>query len=236
MNETLQALIALQEIDRKIFRVERELERLPKELSTRQEAFDALEQSLGEKRREAIELKAQLKEVEDITSGQRQRLRKLEGEAHKTGVDAAMLAHYEHEIKMVKQTISQAEDDGLKMVDHLERLEKDVKEGEELIAAEKETFDAFRANVEAETAAANEKLQGLQTKRESATSVSIPAAQLEIYKGLLRTREGEALAFLEGQICQGCYVEIPKNLVVKLMRGVELVQCPSCDRLLYVIA
>jgi len=233
MNETLQALLSLQEIDRKIFRVERELTRLPKELSDRQEAFEAIEHELAHKRKEAFDLRAQLKEVEDITTGQRQRLRKLEGEAHKTGVDAAMLAHYEHEIRMVKQTVSQAEDDGLKMVDHLERLDEAVNEGQSRIASEKETFDAFRENVEKEIAAAEGRMAELQAKREKATSVDIPPAQLEVYKGLLRTREGEALAMLDGQVCQGCYVSIPKNLTVRLMRGLELVQCPSCDRILY---
>ena len=38
---------------------------------------------------------------------------------------------------------------------------------------------------------------------------------------------------LEGRICQGCYMQIPPNLGVQLARGASLVQCPSCDRILY---
>jgi predicted nucleic acid-binding Zn-ribbon protein len=41
------------------------------------------------------------------------------------------------------------------------------------------------------------------------------------------------MAALDGRFCQGCYVEIPKNLLVRMARGMELVQCPSCARILY---
>jgi predicted nucleic acid-binding Zn-ribbon protein len=49
----------------------------------------------------------------------------------------------------------------------------------------------------------------------------------------LKTREGEALAELSSGICQGCFVNIPRNTVVRLARGAELVTCPSCDRILF---
>ena len=42
-----------------------------------------------------------------------------------------------------------------------------------------------------------------------------------------------ALAELRDGLCEGCFVNLPKNIVVRLARGMELVQCPSCDRILY---
>ena len=41
------------------------------------------------------------------------------------------------------------------------------------------------------------------------------------------------MAQVHGQICQGCYVEIPKNVALRMLRGLDLVQCPSCGRILY---
>ncbi|MDP7573134.1 MAG: C4-type zinc ribbon domain-containing protein, partial [Myxococcota bacterium] len=46
-------------------------------------------------------------------------------------------------------------------------------------------------------------------------------------------RDGEAMAVLEGNICQACYMEVMPNLMVRLVRGRDVVQCPSCDRILY---
>ena len=43
----------------------------------------------------------------------------------------------------------------------------------------------------------------------------------------------DSLAELGDGLCEGCFVNLPKNIVVRLARGTELVQCPSCDRILY---
>ena len=57
---------------------------------------------------------------------------------------------------------------------------------------------------------------------------------LTLYERLLAAREGVALAELEGKICQGCFMEVPSNLYVKRRARHELIQCPSCDRILYI--
>ena len=68
--------------------------------------------------------------------------------------------------------------------------------------------------------------------RDTRSAEDVDPAQLDLYRRLLEQREGEALAELADGHCQSCFVQIPKNLGVRLMRG-QLVQCPSCDRILY---
>ena len=77
------------------------------------------------------------------------------------------------------------------------------------------------------------KLAELQADRAKLSAEGISPEHIRLYTDLLATREGEALALLVDQVCQGCYVSIPKNLAVRLLRGSELVQCPSCGRILY---
>ena len=144
-----------------------------------------------------------------------------------------MLASYEHEIRNLKRTISDAESDALKHMEQGERADGEATELEEALVNERAVFEEYKGNVESESAAAREKLEKLQAKRSEVSSDGIPPAQLETYKGLLKTREGEALAELMDGICQGCFVNIPRNKVVILARGTELVQCPSCARILY---
>ena len=80
---------------------------------------------------------------------------------------------------------------------------------------------------------AEHRLAELQDDRSKRSSDGIPPTALETYRGLLKTRQGEALAELGDGLCEGCFVNLPKNIVVRLARGAELVQCPSCDRILY---
>ena len=234
MLDTLQALLGLQEIDRQIFRVEAELRRLPAELAARREALERRTAELEEQRRAAFELRMQIKEIEDVTTQQRQRQRKLEGEAMRAKTDAALLAAYDHEIRSLKRTIGQAEEDGLQLVESVEEIEGRAAALEAELAEERRVFDEFRRNVERETAEAEVRVAELHRELEKHSAQDVPPDHLDLYRRLLSTREGEALAELQGQICQGCYVAIPKNLAVRLARGVDLVQCPSCDRILYV--
>lgn len=42
-----------------------------------------------------------------------------------------------------------------------------------------------------------------------------------------------ALAALEDRNCQGCYMNVPTNVFVRLSKGREIVSCPNCQRILF---
>ncbi len=233
MQETLNALRGLQEIDRHIYRVQTQLTRLPKELEDRTQALARLREAISEREFSLRELRARIKEIEDTTTGLRQRLRKLEHESNSQKVDAAMLASYQHEMRQVKRTVSQAEDDGLRLVGEADAVGDGVVELEEREQEELKVFEEFKANVDKETAEAQAELAGLQTKREKEAAAHVEPPVLDLYTKLLETRRGEAMAELSDRICQGCFVEIPRNLAVRLARSTELVQCPNCQRILF---
>ena len=233
MQETLKALLGLQQIDRHIFQVESELRRLPLELKRRQAVLDAHSARIEEFRGRGHVLRSDSKEIEGYTIGMRQRQRKLDNECASHKIDAAMLAAYQHEIRTLKHNISQAEDDALEKMELVDTLEKEQAGVEAKLAEDQTDFETFRKNVETEVAAAEGRLAELTGERDAVSAESIEAGHLELYRRLLQIREGEALAELSDGHCQACFVQIPKNLGVRLARGGELVQCPSCDRILF---
>jgi len=233
MHPTLQALLELQKVDRDIFKVDRELTTLPEELARREATLAARMARLEELKQEAVQLRSSMKEIEHMTVGRRQHQRKLEAATGSGKADAALIASYEHEIRNTKRTIADAENDVLRMMMQLEELDREARLQQSSYDEEAEVFGQFRANVESETAKAEALRADLLTKREAVSSDGIETSQLEQYRGLLKTREGEALAELTSGICQGCFVNLPKNIVVRVARGSELVSCPSCDRILY---
>jgi len=236
MRETLQALINLQEIDREIFKVQEELKRLPAEKQSRQNELDKRVARHTEIKTEAMKLRTRIKEIEDLTTTQRQRMRKVENEAAGSRADMALLVAYQHEIRTLKREISGSEEEGLELVGKVESVEEDAARLAGDIEEEKRVFAEFAANVARETAAATAKLDALKAERKSRMSTKIPPESLALYVRLLAAREGMALAELEGRICQACFMEIPTNQVVRVARGSDLVQCPSCDRILYSVA
>lgn len=232
MHDTLQALLGLQDIDRHIFAVERELKRLPAERDTRRGLLDRQLGRIKELEQEAHSLRSRVKEIDDMTRTQRQRIRKLEGEAQGAR-DMALQVAFQHEIKTLKRDISIAEEEGLGLVERVEGIEGEVAGMKTALEEEEKVYAEFNGNVEREMAEAQGRLDEMNGQRKTRMSTDLPREALELYTRLLAAREGEAMAELEGRMCQSCFMEIPTNLVVRLRRGAELVQCPSCDRILH---
>ena len=233
MQAVLQALLALQEIDRDIFRTQGELKRLPAERASRKAEIEKRLARLADLRTRATTLRVRIKEIEDLTTTQRQRVRKVENEAAGSRNDMALLAAFQHQIKTLKREISSSEEEGLRLVEEVEGIEESAKSlGQEAADAQK-VFLEFSANVDRELGAAKAKLAELESLRAQRKRSDIPDEALALYTRILGSREGVATAELDGRICQACYMEIPVNMVVRVQRGTELVQCPSCDRILF---
>jgi len=233
MQAVLQALLALQEIDRDIFRTQGELKRLPAERATRKADLEKRLARVADVRTRATALRVRIKEIEDLTTTQRQRVRKVENEASGSRNDMALLAAFQHQIKTLKREISSSEEEGLRLVEELDTLEASAKTlGQETEEVQR-VFLEFSANVEREMGEARAKLAEFESLRAQRKRSDIPDEALALYNRILGSREGVATAELDGRICQACFMEIPVNLVVRVQRGSELVQCPSCDRILF---
>jgi predicted nucleic acid-binding Zn-ribbon protein len=234
MQDTIKALRALQELDQEIYRLREELRRLPEERATRRAQIDALIARRTETQRRAAEIKTKVKEIEDLTTIQRQRIRKVEHEAANSRGDMALLAAYQHQVRSLKKDIAQAEEEGLMLVGEGETVQAESARLAAEIEQSEKVFAEFDRNVAQEMSVARIKLAELEAQRATRMSSRIEPENFALYEKLLASREGVALAELESRICQACYMEVPVNLYVRVARGTQLVQCPSCDRIFYV--
>jgi uncharacterized protein len=232
MRDVLRVLVDLQETDEDLFRIRRELARLPEERDQRRAEIDARIQRVKELDSEILRLSMQEKEVEDVARSNRQRIMKIETESGKTH-DQALLAAYSHEQRNLRREISDNEDEILRSTEHRESLEIDRNQLREGIATDEKDYAEYAANVEAEIAAASAKEAAKVKAREERMGNSVPADVRDTYEKLLEARDGMALAALEEKTCQGCYIQVPTNIYVRLMRSKDLVQCPNCQRILF---
>jgi uncharacterized protein len=216
MRDVLRVLVDLQETDEDLFRIRRELARLPEERDQRRAEIDARIQRVKELDSEILRLSMQEKEVEDVARSNRQRIMKIETESGKTH-DQALLAAYSHEQRNLRREISEID-------------RNQLREG---IATDEKDYAEYAANVEAEIAAASAKEAAKVKAREERMGNSVPADVRDTYEKLLEARDGMALAALEEKTCQGCYIQVPTNIYVRLMRSKDLVQCPNCQRILF---
>jgi predicted nucleic acid-binding Zn-ribbon protein len=101
---------------------------------------------------------------------------------------------------------------------HLRRMERE--------------WEAMQKDLRQEAEELRSGLTSLGEEREE-TLLGVSKDDLSAYEDLLRRKGGQAVALLEGGICQGCRVALPTSLVQKVRRGQDLVYCGSCERILY---
>lgn len=232
MENPVQALRALQEIDRDLHRVREELKRLPADRARRAAELEARRVRITQVRQRAMEHQVRIREIEDVTHIQRERVRKLEKESTSSR-DRAVVEACRYEIKSLRRQIDEAEHEGLGLVDQVEGCENLASQLSEELAAEEAAFEEYCRGVESELAEAQGRHDDLAARRAARLSATLAPDTLALYDRLLDARGGEAMATLSGGICQVCFMEVPPNLLVRLTRGREVIQCPSCDRILH---
>jgi hypothetical protein len=233
LRQTLAILRSLQELDRDLYRLQDELRRFPQEVTRKRERLRQEAERLGEVERQLTSAKVRLKEIEDMTTSQRQRVRKLEHEAGETRADAALLVAFQHEIRTLKRDIGEAEEEGLALVSEIERLTQERAALQTALSGLEQEFALYSSNVDKEAKEAMDRAQAMQRERKKRGSTQLAPDVLGQYEKLLASRGGQAMAELDGRVCQGCYVSVPNNIYVRLARFTELVPCPSCGRILY---
>ena len=96
--------------------------------------------------------------------------------------------------------------------------------------AEVARVDGAVAEKEEQWAASIEKKKAQKEKAAAEISPSL----LKKYETIKSRRGGVAVVKAKDETCQGCYMNIPPQLYLQLVRGIEEVQiCPHCHRILY---
>jgi predicted nucleic acid-binding Zn-ribbon protein len=138
------------------------------------------------------------------------------------------------DIDSLKRRRSTLEDAALAAMDALEQAQQQASEAEQHVnqlieqyGAEQEDMGQRRQEIEAEIARAEQ-------ERELAAT-EIDPSLLKLYETLRTNKGGRAVAKLEGGACQGCRISLPMNVQQRARAGATVVQCPSCERILYMI-
>ncbi len=233
LRQTLAILRGLQDLDRDLYRLQDELRRFPQEVTRKREKVRLESERLAEVDKKLTLAKVRLKEIEDLTSSQRQRVRKLEHEAGEARADAALHVAFQHEIRTLKRDIGEAEEEGLALLSEIEKLGEERGVLQVAVAELEQEFAQYAANVDKEAKETMDRAQAMERERKKRGTSELAPDILGQYEKLLASREGQAIAELDGRVCQGCYVSVPNNIYVRLARRTELVPCPSCGRILF---
>lgn len=230
MNESIEQLLRVQEVDSQIISLKESLRVRPREL-------DGDRRKAQETRAVLEALVAQIKRTKVDADQRELDVKKCDAEILKLSVAMNQSKSnqeytiYKEQIKRQEDIRGKAEEDVIEKLTVIDGLELKRKgQAQELEAAEK----ALRKK-EAEV---QELLRGMEAQiadleaRRGQLIAGIDGEKLQIYERVLQRHNNFAVARVENQVCQGCYMSVTSQQVNLLLQG-HFLQCGSCMRVLY---
>lgn len=233
MSPTLSALIALQALDSAA-------EALRKRLADMPAAEQAIATALGAARASVDAEKARIQEntqarraLEKDIAGVDTRLARFDD--HK----AAVKTNHEytallHEISTAKAEKDAIEERLLVLMEEGDTLAAGLKAAERALTEEEDRGRKAKVALETDRAQIDKELTHLSSER-ARESREVDTALLSKYSQLLKQRKGIAVSKMTGDICDACHVRLRPHVTQQVRRNDAIVQCDSCQRILYYI-
>ena len=233
MHADLERVIALQRLDSEAAAARKKLAEGPE----REKGFDA---RLEAAKHQIAEAKAKLagsqearRTIEKEVAVHQGRLSKYRDQAMAVKTNQEYHA-IQHEIAHAQGEIKKHEDAVLELMVEADDLTAIIKAAEAQLASEQKTIDAERKKAQAEEAAMQASLDRLGTERADIVA-SIDQRVLAIYETAAAKRQGIAVAEARDGICTICHVRLRPQMFNDVRRNDGIVQCDSCQRILYFV-
>jgi predicted nucleic acid-binding Zn-ribbon protein len=137
-----------------------------------------------------------------------------------------------HEIESAQTDIRAREDRVLEIMMEADELNAGLKTAEaELKAAEKE-IAAERSALDAETATLEQEIERTGKERQTLCA-EIDRGVLNTFEHVARGRKGVAVAEARNGTCTICHVRLRPQVFNEVRRNASIIQCDSCQRILY---
>jgi predicted nucleic acid-binding Zn-ribbon protein len=197
--------------------MEREVRETKEKLAKQKEVIDELEKERRSKEQELEGEKAQVKKVEtkltEVKTNKEYQAILKEIEAARAGNDKT-----EEEILVLLERVEELKKDYQTALKESAKREKEVAESVKELEKEIKTVDGI--------------VGGLRKERERLLGSVSPDLKGR-YNILIEKRGGLAVVNVKNGTCLGCFMNIPPQLFIEVMKNSRLITCPSCNRIFF---
>ena len=232
MKAELEQLVALQNADTGIRRLQAELESTPQRRAEIEKEFDrrASEFKELEQRRDAA--RAARAQLDKDLSEQRTRAEKAERDLMSSNNSKSYEAAI-READAARKQINDLETKVLEQMEAADAAEKTLAEREPEFSRMKTELDEQLKEFEANNHSQSEELESLRRERERLFS-TLPAGLKGNYQRIVsRIRDGVAVAEARNGSCSACFIALRPQVMAQIRRGEEIIICDNCNRILY---
>jgi uncharacterized protein len=228
---TIEKLLVLQDRDRKIRQLSQECEDIPARKKLIETRLHSHQEELKQTQDELKHNASAIKQIEIDVDTNKLRILKLRDQQGMIKSNEEYRA-LEREISSVQKQIIDAEDREITLMEAGEKVrarlaeqEKSLAEEQKIVARDSAALDERKGNLVAD-------LEKIKADRAGMVG-DIPEDWLQRYERVFQHTGDYALVAIENKFCGGCHMALPPQVTQDVKKGLSLISCGYCGRILY---
>lgn len=230
MAHPLEALLVLQNKDRKISKLQREIRDIPARKAEVESQLENAKARLAAARDDQMKIQSDLKQLEVEVESRREKITKYRQQQMEAKTNEQYRALL-HEIAAEEKEISELEDSEIELMEKLDASKKSIEERESELSEEEEGIKDEQEMLLERLSEAEEDLKSLQEDR-ARLAANVDASLLVKYERIFANKRDFAVVEVENGHCRGCNMKLPPQVVNDAINPNKLVACNYCGRML----
>ena len=216
MQDEVRALLILQDRDRRLIALGKDLEKLPQDEARAKLKLAGDEAAVKKAHQALLDCELRVKKIE------------LDAETRKNEEFVAL----GHEITRYEKELDEFETRELEGMDEVDGFRNAQKAAEAALAH-------TRTLVTEDLAMIKQRHERMETERKELLGereklmANAPESILPLYNRLMKSKDGLAIAPMREGKCEGCHMKLIASTIMKVQAGKEIAQCEDCGRILY---
>jgi predicted nucleic acid-binding Zn-ribbon protein len=231
MLEDVRALLVLQDRDRRLLSLAKDLEKLPQDEARAQGKLAADLKAVQAANDALVECELQLKRIELDVGARKTTIQRLKVQQFETRKNDEYQA-LGNEVVRYEKEVDELETKELELMEKIDQLRAAHKEAEAKRSKTQNLVDEDLASIRQRAERIKQDQAELNAEREQ-LAAAIPDSILPLYQRLMKTKDGLAVAPMHEGKCGGCHMKLIASTVVSVQTGKELARCEDCGRILY---
>ena len=231
MQDEVRALLILQDRDRRLLALAKDLEKLPQDEARAKTKLAGDEAAVTRAHQALMDCELRVKKIELDAETRRTTIKRLKNQQFETRKNEEFVA-LGHEIVRYEKELDEFETRELEAMDEVDGFRNAHKAAEAARAKTRTLIEADLASLaERQERMESEKIE-VQAEREKLVQ-NVPESIIPLYNRLMKTKAGLAVAPLRDGKCEGCHMRLIASTVMKVQTAKEIAQCEDCGRILY---
>jgi len=231
VSTTIERLLLIQDRDRHLARLTREVHDIPKRKEEIEVRLETHTEALAAAQHDLLKCEADAHEIENEIESVKTKIRKYREQQLqiKSNTEYRALGR---EIEQAEERISQLEDKELEVLERTDTFKEAVKLRTQDLDAEKLVVSEDTVVLDKRLTEIEGEISKVQADRD-ALARDVDASWLSRYDRTMKHVGDYALVVVENSACGGCHMNLPPQVITDVKKGVSMVLCNYCGRILY---